>query len=445
MQFSRRKLQEVKGIMKFVGLLCALMLQASVSLADGNELSLIAVREGLEAFRSETGLLYTKLDEKSFLSETVGLEMLCHVAFGDEKAFDLQVELVERHFLSETGLLYWKLDENLVPAERSNASIDDLRVCRALLEGYEKWGSRRYLDLALRIGRALRRHCMVGDVLVDGTSWSARGRIFGNFEYLTLSYGDLGAIALLSEFDDSWSKVYGKTLDTLRRGLGAKAPPYWGYDPTSGRYDRKGNNQINLIMHPLYLAEVGVLEEAYMQSLEAYFRKRRPADTNIAALSLWAGLLHEMGRRAEARRVIGEAGRYRLNLPAPGAVLGYRDNGPGFSSWVFDNLVCLLMMTRVFSESGSGACEGFRGGSLCCMPRSMPTGFTFLVRGSLSSWQFSGPGCSFKVPTRMKVRYLPCFPWPACSRASFSGERSGSCSPEFAWRLSSSTGFFGGF
>jgi len=222
------------------------------------------IARGLETLRSPQGLLYTSTTEKSFLSETIGLEMLWRVMIEDKANFDKQYALLKKYFISPGGLLYWKLSANLKPSN-ANASVDDLRVCKALLLAYKKWGDSNYLSAAKQIADGLLKYCVKDYILLDGASWQSGGiyggvKITGVINQITLSYPDIETMILLRDINGEWLKVAQKTAGVVLLGATLKEHDvYWGKEQQSSKHltllpngptKAKSTNPANLNIKP---------------------------------------------------------------------------------------------------------------------------------------------------------------------------------------------------
>ncbi len=312
------------------------------------------IKEGLEkCLRSPQGLLYKSTKDKSFLSETIGLEMIWHLIAEDKSAFDCQFSLLKKYFISPVDLLYWKISETFDKCN-SNASIDDLRVCRALILAYKKWKDGKYLETARKIGNALLKHSTWKNVLLDGVSWEPAG-IFGGIaidqgkKSITLSYPDIEAMLLLNETDPDWLKVTQKTSGIVLLGaLLKKNDVYWGYDIESGTYNDRDKNLINKLLHLLHLASSGSIPINHVRYLAFKLEVEdgifdESGSENIAVYSLASLLFYESGFYMEAEACLEKLKKFRLDS----GLLGYLSEDGGTEAWAFDNLLALIAMKTV--------------------------------------------------------------------------------------------------
>jgi len=315
------------------------------------------IKKGLEKeLRTPQGLLYTSTKDKSFLSETVGLEMMWHLLEGNKNAFDSQLLLLKRYFISPTNLLYWKVTEAF-NGINSNATIDDLRVCRALILAYKTWGDAEYMEVAKKIGKALLDYCIYQDILLDGVSWESAG-FFGGIAInqgkrsITLSYPDFEAMFLLKDINPAWIKVIQRTLGIVWVGALLKEEDvYWGYDIDHGTYNDEGKNLINKMLHLLHLANAGGIPINHVKRIANKLRTEDAlldyqGNENIAVYSLAVLLFQKSGFYSEAELALDKLKKFRLE----NGLLGYRDNTSKGEAWAFDNLLALLAIETVLKD-----------------------------------------------------------------------------------------------
>jgi hypothetical protein len=104
---------------------------------------------------------------RPLLTETVGLLMQYGASRGVRPIFDEQLSRVLHHLRSPCGLLSWRASADLTEVAPSSASIDDLTVVRALLDGAERWDHAVAHELATEIAAAVMEHQVHRGLLVD--------------------------------------------------------------------------------------------------------------------------------------------------------------------------------------------------------------------------------------------------------------------------------------
>ncbi|MGL5069601.1 MAG: glycosyl hydrolase family 8 [Sarcina sp.] len=143
----------------------------------------------------------------NILSESHGLMMLYSINADDKERFNKSFNTVKNNMLMENGLVVWRIDKDGIQKDTTNAIIDDLRIAKALLYGYDKWKNEDYKRLALEIGNALKEYC----VGVDGYL-----RDFYDTEYnvtnekVDICYIDIAAMKKLAEHDSEWNEIIKK-------------------------------------------------------------------------------------------------------------------------------------------------------------------------------------------------------------------------------------------
>lgn len=313
------------------------------------------IERGLETnLRSPQGLLYTSTTDKSFLSETIGLEMLWWVIKEDKNNFDKQLALLKKYFISPGGLLYWKLTNKLKPYY-ANASIDDLRVCKALILAHKKWGDSTYLDTAKQIADGLLKYCVKDYVLLDGASWQSGGvyggiKIVGVTGQITLSYPDLETLILLKELNNEWQKVAQRTTGIVLLGALLKEHDvYWAYDLTKeSYYDLGEENLINVFLHLFHLSSIGSIPINNVSYFASKVREEKGifingVDENIAVYAIASLVFHYSGFQEEADFCLKKLLEFRLE----NGLLGYLINGGQVNAWAFDNLLALISINTI--------------------------------------------------------------------------------------------------
>jgi len=319
------------------------------------------ISRGLEnALRAPCGLLYTNTEERSFLSESVGLEMLVSVNAGDRRSFDRQMEMVKTRFLGPLGLMYWKLKENMEPDEPWNASLDDLRVARALILAHGLWGGQAYLDLALSIGEAVLEYNVTDNVLVDGCSWkkgvTGKFKVADTYETSTLAYVDVLAMELLAKHDPRWTPVMQRSWGVLAAGVSGRDLPMWLYDTGESMYDDDSPEDeiIGKMMALSYMAEGGFLplraaEHVRRVSLTGSLTDKY-GNENISVIALMSLFLKNAGFSVEAMDKACSLSEFRMDSPGMKGLLGYEESEGCYSAWTFDNLLALLAIDALLQS-----------------------------------------------------------------------------------------------
>ena len=289
---------------------------------------------------------------KTYLSETVGLLMRYQVTIDDRRNFERQFQLITDLFLDGQGLMQWRVTVPPREERRCNASLDDLRVAEALLLGYERWGHRRYLWLALRLSAELLTKNLVGDYFVEAYCW---GQVPQKATIVDLSYLKLSAMKKLSHYDPRWRRIYQTSREVL---TAAKLPSgfFWDkFDPLTRRYAIQDANLINNLLCAINLAEVGEFNNEVLAYLREEWRLRekvygrydpvtlkplaRFESIAVYALLMRLALLH--ADEAFATALFERIKRFQINNEASYFNGAFADD----VAHSFDQLMCLLAIS----------------------------------------------------------------------------------------------------
>lgn len=207
--------------------------------------------------------------EREALSESAGLWLQITQNLDQQKMFDQQYEAVNKYFLLDNETLSWKLligPEDQITPDPYSATIDDLRVARALLAAFQKWGKEEYKNLALKLAEAMRDNAVYHDFLLH-KPMSKEEQQYGPF-IIDLSYLDLKAMKMLIPYDPDWQIVYERSLSVLLKGMRSNGFFYDKYDVQNNRYYDQDKNMINALISAINLAEVGFSVDNFMQFLQ---------------------------------------------------------------------------------------------------------------------------------------------------------------------------------
>jgi len=258
-------------------------------------------------------------------AESIGLLMSYAVDVGDKPLFDREVLFLEEKLLSPLGICYWKLGEDLSPymdgGYASSASIDDLRIVEALIDGYDQWGDERYIRLAhlMMDGIYLYEVDEATGILLDYYTWrDGRG---DKAEALTLSYAVLPSLLKMGRLDERWVRVFNETLRVVLEGSGSQGLFHSRYIVGDRRYVDGPADAITELTVALNLADVGeegraatvfrffrddYLERGFISDLYTPSGMGSQSDAGVGAYSLLARLALKMGDRSLALKVIYE-------------------------------------------------------------------------------------------------------------------------------------------
>lgn len=145
------------------------------------------------------------------LSESEGLMLLYSLEKNDKDNFDVTLNYIKNNMLLDNNLLSWRIDGD--DKSQTSATIDDLRVVKALLLADEKWNNMEYRKLALKIAKGIHKNLLDKNVVTDFEDG------YNKSDTTTLCYLDLPTLRMLSNLDyNSWKKVYDESMRILDDG-----------------------------------------------------------------------------------------------------------------------------------------------------------------------------------------------------------------------------------
>lgn len=194
-----------------------------------------------------TNILDTKQVESAsgqdILSESCGL-MLQYFYRNDRKnEFDSLVNKLKDLFINSNGLIKWRIRVGEDKLNTVNASLDDMRIIKILIEAGKSWDVPGYIEFAKSLSDNLLQHCTRGNSLKSYDSLDSPDAPF--------VYYDFEAIYLMGEFDERWHKVFGYGVDNIVKDKG-DAPFYMS---VGGKYPMIEN--LLILMH---FCEIGMID-----------------------------------------------------------------------------------------------------------------------------------------------------------------------------------------
>ena len=265
-------------------------------------------------------------DVDGLLAETVGLNLHLALLTDDRTRFEEQVAIVEEVLLAPCGLLSWRIDPSTGLPASASASVDDLKVIRALLEGVERWGDLGWAVLAHAIADAALRLETVDGMLVEGATWE-HGDVVAS-QAVETAYLDLATIGTLAERDPRWSIVYSNALALLLKsqtaaGLFPRRVTHEGEAPADTNAEV---NAIHVLYCAIHLAEV---EQGGDRTLSFFVEQLDrdgrlegrfvlaagvpvPGYEDVAVYALAARLALILGQHETARRILDPIQQTRL-------------------------------------------------------------------------------------------------------------------------------------
>lgn len=151
----------------------------------------------------------------SILSESEGMMLLYYIDRDEQGEFDEILSYVEDNMILKSGVVSWRIEGGEI--SNTSATIDDLRIVKALLLASERWRDTSYRSLAFKISKGIKKELLDNDLLADFND--------GNEKSIktTICYLDLPALKILSNLDNEYKPIYKKSLELMDRA-------YLGYD-----------------------------------------------------------------------------------------------------------------------------------------------------------------------------------------------------------------------
>ncbi|WP_195263293.1 glycosyl hydrolase family 8 [Clostridium sp. 1001275B_160808_H3] len=194
---------------------------------------------------SELGGIYTNYNNIStegdltkghdILSESQGLILNYYLYKNNKDEFYDSFKYIKENMFLKNGLISWRIENN--KSSEVSATIDDLRIARALIIGAEEFDNLKYRYYGIKISNGIYKNLIQENRLIDFHDG------YGKSNVTTLCYLDLYALKLFSLFDDKWNDVYNKSIQIINEGyISDKLPLYRKYyDGNVESFDNEEN------------------------------------------------------------------------------------------------------------------------------------------------------------------------------------------------------------
>ena len=294
----------------------------------------------------ESGLMRTNLHNtnqtelasgEDLLSESVGLLLLYYVDSDQEQAFRDQYALAKALLQKENGLFQWRTRIGQSPTV--NASVDDLRIAKALLMGSQKWHQPDLKDEATAISTALLKYCIKDNTLLSYDTPNAP-----NAEAF---YYDFKAMLLLSEIHPAWHTVL---QENYYKTFGSRVPLQPFYSASGPNKDQYKMTENALII--LHFVEVNQTNENDLRWLRfhlgrgplyaIYNANGKPLST-VESPAIY-GIVAQIGKMANDETLYQLATERLKNMQQsnPGPLYGGYLSPDGKEAYSFDHLMAIL-------------------------------------------------------------------------------------------------------
>lgn len=201
------------------------------------------------------------------LSESEGMMLLYHLERDDKESFNKTLKYIEDYMVLPNHLISWRVTGT--EKTKTSATIDDLRIVKALLLANERWGDFKYRKLAISISRA------INEDLEDNSLLSDFNDGYNKSDITTLCYIDLPTMKYLSNIDYNWKKIYSASLKLLDGGYISNEVPLYrkSYDRKTRKYDSENIDTLLSLICILNKAEVSQDVSTSVNWLAEKFKK----------------------------------------------------------------------------------------------------------------------------------------------------------------------------
>ncbi|WP_310223716.1 hypothetical protein [Paenibacillus qinlingensis] len=284
------------------------------------------------------------------LSESAGLWMRYYALTGQQDKFDAQWQQARRIFDTSIGFSY-RFSPKQNRLSPMNASVDDLRIIRALDEASIAFGTKSYNKEAKAFGNRLYEHNVVNGQLRD--FYDPTYKVTNSF--LTLCYIDAASLELASVSRKKKTTLESNMLQIAQKGYLSDAFPFYQtrFDFTTNQYQSERISTVESLLTILNLAEVQQQKAGSIR----YIKERVKAGTlygqydldgkplnNIRSTAIYA-ISAMIGSVIKDQELytdsILQMNEFQIQDPQSPLYGGFGDtrNGQAYS---FDNLMALL-------------------------------------------------------------------------------------------------------
>ncbi|WP_042169377.1 hypothetical protein [Paenibacillus gorillae] len=207
------------------------------------------------------------------LSESLGVWMQIAVMNQDETRFQQSYQLLRDRFLSPKDYIIWKLEPSGTSEVNTNALGDDLRIVRALLEGYDLWEQTAYLSTAKAITTQLQQSAMVEGYFVDYHDFLHQQ----SADVLSLVYVDTLALQAMERHGLIDRSVLDRHIELLQKLPPAGENVFYPqkYEVRASTYTWDGKvNLIDQLIVAIHVAELGQSPQKLIGFLKQELKNR---------------------------------------------------------------------------------------------------------------------------------------------------------------------------
>jgi hypothetical protein len=223
-----------------------------------------------EKLMDEYGGIYTNYNNIStegdltkghdILSESQGMMLNYCLYKNNQEKFNDSFKYIKENMFLKNGLISWRIENN--KSSDVSATIDDLRIARALILGAEEFDNLKYRYYGIKISNGIYKNLIQENRLIDFHDG------YGKSNVTTLCYLDLYALKLFSLFDDKWNDVYTKSLKIINNGYISDELPLYRkyYDGNIEIFDNEEN--IDTLLSILVILNKAEVNEDISKSVD---------------------------------------------------------------------------------------------------------------------------------------------------------------------------------
>ncbi|WP_024613595.1 glycosyl hydrolase family 8 [Clostridium sp. Ade.TY] len=284
------------------------------------------------------------------LSESEGMMLIYYLERNDKENFNKVLNCIENNMILKDNLVSWRVygdDKN-----QTSATIDDLRIVKALLLANERWGDFHYRKLAIKISRAINEKLIDVDVLSDFYDG------YNKSDITTLCYIDVPTLDYLSNIDYKWKKVYSASVKLLNDGYISDYLPLYrtNYNRKTKKYDNE--NTVDTLLSLICILNKLDAKQSVANSIQwiegkfskdgamysKYNVKNGEKDSNIESTSIYALLVkigYDSGNKELYNMALKKLESFQV-LDKNSELYGAYGDTKTLSVYSFDNLNALL-------------------------------------------------------------------------------------------------------
>ncbi|EEX48874.1 hypothetical protein JonanDRAFT_0482 [Jonquetella anthropi DSM 22815] len=304
------------------------------------------LEEAVESYRNNSGLLCDRQAGEMF-TRTLALDMIYQAQCGRREAYEKLEKFLLGAFRSPLGLVYHSLDKAFQPMGQESWLADNMTACRALAEGYGRWGGQERKAATLSIGRSVLKYLRHRGKFAQSVSW--RDPIWGvhlidRGAEAPLFLLDVAVMDRLSRWDEAWKQQAQKSLGEL--AAGCVVPWQDEKTPQNGR---------EYLLPLVYLTEMGFLplrglEEFRLRLREWPYALVEGAEPSVGIGALCAVLYCMAGSEQQAGALLDAMTRRFSSGRVTSGLLA----GAGQKPSLDDNLLFLIARAQVQTRSRRG-------------------------------------------------------------------------------------------